>query len=302
MAAAVLQPEKPYVDAVLNYRLDPTMGGTEVIWGGVYGQLRRKYHPFPVKIYDERGHEDQFKIDVQGFQLEHAPAPGLELNEDGVVPLRGSAYDEDCVKLLKKVTGCSRVFVISSLTRRRGYDATKASGEDEDKPDMEMTPGNASARFVHVDQSYSGARKRLYLDMGAEEAKVMEKTRWSVINIWRPLEVVNNEPLGLCDARTVSEEQLHDTIHLVPVKWPMTPPENKMWQVGPPEKEGEHKWHFFSKMTPDECLVMKMFDSKKEGVCRRLPHSAFPTPEDFGPPRRSVETRCFCFWEDESAD
>jgi hypothetical protein len=51
---------------------------------------------------------------------------------------------------------------------------------------MIMTPGNASARFVHIDQSYSGARKRLYLDM-PEEAEVLEKNRWAIINVSSPV-------------------------------------------------------------------------------------------------------------------
>jgi hypothetical protein len=97
-----LLPEKPYVDAVLNYRLDPVKGGDEVIWGGVYGQLRRKYDKKQVRIYDERGHEDEFKLDVHGFQLEHAPATKLEVVDD-VVPMIGSGYDEECEALLLKM-------------------------------------------------------------------------------------------------------------------------------------------------------------------------------------------------------
>lgn len=102
MPSRIDENQKPTVEADLNYRLDPTLGGTEVIWGGVYGQLRRKYHKIPVTITDERGYEDQFKLDEHGFQLEYAPGPGLELH-NGAAPLRGTKYDNDCEALLKKV-------------------------------------------------------------------------------------------------------------------------------------------------------------------------------------------------------
>lgn len=194
--------------------------------------------------------------------------------------------------------------MISTLTRRRSWKDTAAEQEaaGEEKPDMEMTKGNLSARFVHCDQSYEGARRQLYEVLGSEKAAEMEKHRWAIVNIWRPLETINNEPLGVTDARSIRENELVDTMHLVPVRWPNKPPENHMWSVKPPQQKEQHKWHFFSHMTPEECLFITIFDSKKDGRARRVPHSAFPTPDDFGPARRSIETRCFVFWDDQETE
>ena len=55
-------------------------------------------------------------------------------------------------------------------------------------------------------------------------------------------------------------------------------------------------------MTPDDGLMSKTFDSKPDGVARRVPHSAFATPYDFGPPRESIDLRCFVFWEDQPVE
>ncbi|CAK4030445.1 Hypothetical predicted protein [Lecanosticta acicola] len=42
-------------------------------------------------------------------------------------------------------------------------------------------------------------------------------------------------------------------------------------------------------MTPEECLLIKCFDTKLDGRARRAPHSAIRTPNDHGPPRESIE-------------
>jgi hypothetical protein len=69
--------------------------------------------------------------------------------------------------------------------------------------------------------------------------------------------------------------------------------------AGPADK---HKWHYCSKLTPDEALVLKIFDSKEKEVARRSPHTAFVCNEDEGPERQNVEVRCLVFWENQSSD
>ena len=49
----------------------------------------------------------------------------------------------------------------------------------------------------------------------------------------------------------------------------------------------------------DDGIIRKMYDSKKDGRARFTPHSAFSTDNDYGPPRKSIEVRCFVFWEDQ---
>lgn len=66
--------------------------------------------------------------------------------------------------------------------------------------------------------------------------------------------------------------------------------------------EGAHEWYFAAGMTPNEALLIKQFDAKKEGMERRTPHCAFTSEEDFGPTRQSIEVRRLCFWEDQPAE
>ena len=41
-------------------------------------------------------------------------------------------------------------------------------------------------------------------NMGVEEWK----TRWAIINVWRPIRPIRRDPFGMCDAKTVAEEDL----------------------------------------------------------------------------------------------
>lgn len=67
----------------------------------------------------------------------------------------------------------------------------------------------------------------------------------------------------------------------------------------------EHKWYYASGMTPDEVLLIRIFDSNNaaDGTKQRTLHSAFTHPEFVGgEARESIETRCLIFWEDQSKE
>jgi len=52
-------------------------------------------------------------------------------------------------------------------------------------------------------------------------------------------------------------------------------------------------------MTLNEALVFKVFDSDESKPARRTPHTAFdhPAPPANAPPRESIETRTFAFFD-----
>lgn len=192
--------------------------------------------------------------------------------------------------------------LISHLVRQRDWRSDPE--EDAKRPDMAMTDGGLlSAHYVHVDQSYDGAVRRLMDDLPPGEwVDHKDKHRWAIVNMWRPLEPIRREFLTLCDARSVRDDELHDTMHCVPFHWPKPPTENHMWLVTAPESLEQHKWWFRGGMTRDDVILIKIFDSKKDGRARRAPHCAATTPDCFGPARRSLETRFFLFWEDDTAE
>ena len=109
----------------------------------------------------------------------------------------------------------------------------------------------------------------------------------------------------MCDARSVPESDLEGVLAKLPPPEPDSTQnvtlgrEFETWGV---RHNPEHRWYYKSGMEPDEALLLKIFDSKKDGRARRTPHTSFQGPEDTGPPRNSCEIRCFVFWEDQSLE
>ena len=129
------------------------------------------------------------------------------------------------------------------------------------------------------------------------------KTKWAIINIWRPIKPITREPLALCDRRTVDpEKDLHEvTLRIAQSDLMKHLNKGDGWSTWNLTFSEKHKWFYASDMTPEEVLLLKIYDSdsKLEGQSRGVPHCAFVMEEESGPERESVEMRCFVFWEDQ---
>lgn len=134
------------------------------------------------------------------------------------------------------------------------------------------------------------------------------KHRWAIMNTWRGLRPVTRDPLALLDARTVDKSEMVGVLALFPKKGGAGAFDGA-YDAGDGyetaqirDDKGAHKWYYASNLRTDEALVFKQFDSKKDGRARQVPHSAFESELDEGPPRESIEVRALLFWEDESAE
>lgn len=60
------------------------------------------------------------------------------------------------------------------------------------------------------------------------------------------------------------------------------------------------RWYYAKGIDTDEAYVFVCYDSR-EGRARFTPHTGFkdPTTSPDAPPRQSIETRAFVFWENE---
>ena len=195
-------------------------------------------------------------------------------------------------------TGATSIHIIGHLARRQSWETAQAATAGLDDKDFVPLPSYATNRYCHVDQSYNGAGALLHEEL-PEIASQLSKSRWAIINVWRPInQTVHREPLAVCDARSVSEEDLHEvTLHIAQSKVLKNVNTSNRFLTWTVSANPEHKWYYASEMTPEEVLLIKIYDSEVDGRARRTPHCAFVTPEDHGPPRESVEVRCLVFWE-----
>jgi hypothetical protein len=201
-------------------------------------------------------------------------------------------------------TGATTVHPISHVLRHDRFET--AVSLSSDLPDMQTLKLSTPVRAVHVDFSYAGAEDFLYDNLPPSEAERISTSRWAIINVWRPLfNPVARDPLAVCDARSVPEEDLVDMLAVIPKdathKVLSKRRDIKGFNV---RYNPVHKWYYGSRMRPEEALLIKIYDSKRDGRARRTPHSAFSHPETRGEDatRESIEVRCLVSWGGESAE
>ena len=59
------------------------------------------------------------------------------------------------------------------------------------------------------------------------------------------------------------------------------------------------RWMYYPKMTPNEALLIKTYDTADDGRARFSIHGAFDNPSlpPDAPPRQSIEARTFAFFD-----
>ena len=86
-------------------------------------------------------------------------------------------------------------------------------------------------------------------------ADVLETGRFAIINLWRNItsEPVETNPVALCDAATVSTQDLVVfEIHY----------NDRVGENYFAKHNDKHKWYYYPEMTNDEALLIKQWDSK----------------------------------------
>jgi hypothetical protein len=138
------------------------------------------------------------------------------------------------------------------------------------------------ARNVHNDYSAAGARQRLAELVGEERAVQLEAGHYGFVNVWRPIDdPIKTSPLGFIHPSSI-DPQDWVTIDLI---YP-----DRVGQILGVAASSGHDWFYLSGMTPDEVVILNVFDNRG----RPHPgHSALdidgsPEPQA---PRKSIESR-----------
>ena len=227
-----------------------------------------------VKILDGRAAGDRLSLDREGFVLVRRPTEATDrYDEDQIARI----YYPECERLIKEFTGAKRVVAFDHIVRNAAR----------------MAKGNQIKGYagrVHNDYTAWSAPKRVR-DLMGEEAEELLKHRYAEINVWRPIRgPLLRSPLALCDAQTLSEENLVAS----DLKYPDRTGETYAVTYNPAQR-----WYYFPKMEADEAVLIRCFDSARLGAARFSAHGAFDdpqTPPD-APPRESIEVRALVFFE-----
>ncbi len=232
-----------------------------------------------VTIHDMRPLADDLSVDYQGFELRTWPTSVADLHDDTQV---ARDYEPEIITLLQQVTAADRV-VVFDYTRRSD------SAEGAANPDGLRGP----AGRVHVDYTVASGPQRARDVLGAEDVEcILAAGGWiSQINVWRPISgPVRRSPLALADAESVRPSDLIATEQRFP---------GRVGEIYQLAHAAGQRWYWAPRMTRDEVLLIKGWDSRDDGRARFTPHGAFELPgqDENIPARESIEVRCYLVHE-----
>jgi hypothetical protein len=229
-----------------------------------------------VTVRDARPVNDALSLDREGFVLLRHQTAATDLYDEATIT---SVYYPECERLMQEATGARRVVVFDHIVRNAAKAAVKGSG-------IKMPAGR-----VHNDYTAWSAPQRVR-DLMGDEAEELLRHRYAEINVWRPIRgPLLRSPLALCDAQTLSPENLVAS----DLRYPDRTGETYAVTYNPAQR-----WYYFPKMTADEVILIRCFDSARDGAARFSAHGAFDdpqTPPD-APARESIELRALAFFAD----
>ena len=282
--------------------------------GGSKGINLKKYEMHVENARNYEG-EEKLNLDKNGFELLKSKLGKSEkdfFNNSYVL----TSYYTHCANLVKNLTNASHVSAFDHNIR-------SATGKKKKKRIAGGQQVQGPAHVVHGDYTLTSAPARLKQlaqpprenDTIAEildpndallPRKIIDKVesggRFSIINVWRNIvaEPVESNPIALCDAATVSS----DDLVVFEIHYSDRVGENYF-----AKHNNNHRWYFYPKLTIDEVLLIKQWDSDgmlaySDGTqsdfnsgtrpCTFSFHAAFDdknTRSD-APDRWSMEVRC----------
>jgi hypothetical protein len=235
-----------------------------------------KYEQREMTVRNGRPLRDTFDTDIHGFAFVDHLTQVRDFTDEAE---RTRVYDAEVKALIMKHTGASDVVVFDHTVRVTDEGTGRVSG------------ARPTVKGVHNDYTERSAPIRLREIVGDAEAERRMQKRWAIVQVWRAIRgPVMIDPLGICDGRSIPQQGF------IRVERRYKYRTGEVYHIA---YNPAHEWFWFPQMTRNEALVFKVFDSDTTKPSRFTAHSAFDdpkTPPD-APPRESIETRTFAFWD-----
>lgn len=262
--------------AGLNYLVDTGVkpvnetGGPGGLLRTVSGSFARHLMP----IADARPLRESLSLDTSGFVLADHPTRVRDfLDAD---ELEGIYYPE-MQALIAAHSGARRVHI---------FDHTLRSGDADARQALKL---REPVKSVHNDYTdWSGPQR--VRDIFPDEAQDLLGRRFAIVQVWRPIRhPIDRDPLAIADARSLAPKDFIAAERRFPTRV------GEIYQFA---HNPAHRWHWFPRMTRDEAIVFKVYDSATDGRARWGAHTSFedPNTSPAAPPRESIEIRAFAFF------
>jgi hypothetical protein len=278
MQTTIEKPSTDTIQADFNYIVDNGVPPVRYIdWPEMeHNAVPPEYRQYKMAVRNGRPLRHTFDLDTHGFVfLDHA----TQVSDFTDEAERVRVYDKEVQALVKKYSGASDVVV---------FDHTLRVSDEQGQKAIDARP---TVKGVHNDYTEASAPRRLREIVGDAQAERRLQKRYAIIQVWRPIRgKVLIDPLGICDGRSIPQKGF------IRVERRYKYRTGEVYHIA---HDPQHAWFWFPQMNRFEALVFKVFDSDASKPSRFTAHSAFDdpaTPAD-APPRESIETRTFAFFE-----
>jgi hypothetical protein len=215
----------------------------------------------PMPVENGRPLAATFKLEKNGFVfVEHKTAVKDFFDEEELKLV----YYREVEELIKRESGATRVVAVDGLIREPVVSAQNDYTE------------------------WSGPQR--VRDLLPDEAEALLQKHFAIIQVWRAInQPIESNPLAMVDAHTIA----FDDLLIAERRYP-----DRIGQTYRLAYNPKHRWIYFPRMTRDEALVFKVFDSMKDGRARFTAHTSFtdPATPPGAPPRQSIEARALAFF------
>ncbi|MFO1084700.1 MAG: CmcJ/NvfI family oxidoreductase [Reyranellaceae bacterium] len=241
------------------------------------GVARRlgNYRDFEVRIHDARPIAKDLSLDRQAFVLrQHKTAVRDFYDRDEV----RRVYEPEVEALVKRETGASKVVVFDHTIRAADRGVERGH--------------RAPVRSVHNDYTERSGPQRVRDLLPPDEAEARLRKRFAQYNVWRNIahDPVEMSPLGFVDSGSIAPRDLAvcDLVYA-----------DRVGEIFIGVYNADHRWYYFPRLTREEAVLIKGYDSLKDGRARFSLHSAFddPTSPANPKPRESIEIRTLAFFD-----
>jgi len=230
--------------------------------------------PRTMAIHDARPLREDLSLDKEGVVLVDSPTAFSDFYDPDRVR---ESYFPEVESLVKQQTGALRVVAFDHNLRSKALAKENRYG------------AQMPVLFAHNDYTEDSGPQRVRDLLPGEAAELLEN-RFAVINVWRPTRgPVQESPLAVCDAQTMGPNDLVAMDLIYP---------DRIGEVQSLRFDAGHRWLYFPEMQASEVMLLKCFDSARDGRARFTAHTAFEdpnTPVD-AVARESIEVRTLAFF------
>lgn len=270
-------PPLAWVEAPVNYLADLSIKPVTYNPPLGTGLSRRvgNYRYFKVRVHDGRAVAADLSLDREAFILVRHDTAVRDFYDEAEV--KGAYYGE-VEALIARETGAAKVVIFDHTLRTADRAVERGL----------RTP----VQSVHCDYTERSGPQRVHDLLPPQEAEARLQRRFAEYNVWRNIapDPVEMMPLGLVDSQSIAPRDLAvcDLVYA-----------DRTGEIYQGVYNADHRWYYFPHMARNEAVLIKCYDSRKDGRARFSLHSAFDDPSSppNPKPRQSIEVRAFAFFD-----